>query len=109
MTNLQDTLKYIVAREQGEDCALDDHPAMESANAVWRLAKTTSPDLDDLAKTLYWADIKDGDKENRLPDEWRDKWWDEWSTMPVSGPPFLKRWRAIATAAIQMFERRSDA
>lgn len=57
-------------------------------------------DRDELAKRLFWADVLLGDHPERLQPEWRDRWWDEISTMPLSGPGFLRKWRALADAAL---------
>jgi hypothetical protein len=66
-------------------------------------------DLDDLAKALYWAEVKQGDRDNRVQDDARDEWWNQNANGPFSGPSFVARWRAIATAAINMFEHDADA
>jgi len=45
--SVEDELKAIVSREQGENFALDDHPAMEAAKAAYQLglaaSRTTPP------------------------------------------------------------------
>jgi hypothetical protein len=59
-----------------------------------------------LAKSLYWADVKLGENADRIRDEWLESWWTECSTMPLSGPGFLRKWFALADAALQALGER---
>lgn len=60
----------------------------------------------DMAKRLYWADVmvRDAialqDAPSGIRDEWRDEWWRTDISMPLSGGPLLRRWLAVADAAL---------
>lgn len=60
-----------------------------------------------VARALYRADVIDGNDARKLNGDALnldnvdlDKWFDTNADMPLSGPPFLRRWRALAEAAI---------
>jgi len=74
--------------------------AIEGEQARLAAAVASAEVREALAKRLYWADVKHDDTEGRIPDEWCDGWWQTNAEMPLSGPPFLARWLALADAAL---------
>ncbi|MET3710353.1 hypothetical protein ABIC65_001033 [Sphingomonas trueperi] len=71
-------------------------------------ALSTTPGREEIVRALFWADIQQGEKEAneaRIPDEWRDKWWGDSASMPLSGPGFLARWYAMADAILSLLRK----
>ena len=63
--------------------------------------------VEKVARALYRADVIDGNEARKISgDDLNlanvdlDKWFDTNATMPLSGQPFLRRWNALAEAAI---------
>jgi hypothetical protein len=60
--------------------------------------------VEKVARACFAADIRDGKSDEELSRlasiDVTGKWYDEWASMPLSGPPHKRRWEAIASAAL---------
>lgn len=63
----------------------------------------------ELAKRLFWADmLLTEDADHRIRADWRDNWWQESADMPLSGPGFVRKWLALADAALAAMQPRGE-
>jgi hypothetical protein len=65
-----------------------------------------------VAKACWRADMIDRAESEgrRVPDTFDFEWgWSELSTMPLSGPGFIREWTVIARAALQAAGGKQDA
>lgn len=90
--------------EMGDGNVWDHHPSRSPTRVVAYTPTASAPAGDgvrlDMAKRLFWADVKLGENADRIPDEWCERWWEQSSTMPLSGPGFLEKWLSLADAAL---------
>ena len=77
---------------------------MTDIPAIARGADPTQEQVEAVARRLYKADTLDQNETTRpkldLSSVDLDKWYDENAAMPLSGPGFVRRYEAMATAAI---------
>lgn len=86
---------------------------MADALARHRLAARPAPAEDavervELAKRLFWTETMLSEDADRIQDHWRDKWWQDLADMPLSGPGFVRKWLALADAALAAMQPRGE-
>lgn len=62
----------------------------------------------ELAKRLFWTETMLSEDADRIQDHWRDKWWQDCADMPLSGPGFVRKWLALADAALAAMQPRGE-
>ena len=69
-------------------------------------AEVVEPDVNAVARAIYKADTLNQNADTRPPLDLSvvdlDKWYDENAAMPLSGPGFVRRYEALALAALQV-------
>lgn len=99
-------------------CADDRIAAADALDQAFEtLASKPLPPTDDVvervAKELFWADTLDSNAARPERDRLnldgadRDHWWREYSTMPLSGPGFIRQWTNLARTAISALSAQS--